>query len=120
MQIDLLQNREPMRKKSRGRKRKRKRNSRTAKNKQNENSNSEYSGTSESDEKFGFQTGSEFTLAEFEKWALDFKESYFGMKDSAAEKSFGWEPRINEIEGEYWRIIEQPTDEVEVWILLCN
>ena len=27
----------------------------------------------------------------------------------------GLEPSIEEIEGEYWRIIEQPTDEVEVY-----
>lgn len=101
-------------KKSQGRKRKRKRNSRTLKNKQNANSNSDNNVTHESDEKFGFQTGSDFTLAEFENFDLDFRESYFGMKDSASEKSVGWEPSIDEIEGEYWRIIEQPTDEVEV------
>jgi histone demethylase JARID1 len=34
----------------------------------------------DSDEKFGFQSGSDFTLDEFEKYADDFKQQYFGMK----------------------------------------
>ncbi|KAK4752394.1 hypothetical protein SAY87_021192 [Trapa incisa] len=113
MQIDLLQNREPMMKKSQCRKRKR--NSRKLKNKQNTNSNADNNVNPESNQKFGFQTGSDFTLAEFEEFALNFRDSYFGENDSASEKSVGWVPSIDEIEGEYWRIIEQPTDEVEVY-----
>ncbi|PKI37517.1 lysine-specific demethylase JMJ18-like [Punica granatum] len=115
MQVDLLQNREPMRKKTRGRKRKRKGNCRMTKNKQSATSNSDCYATPASEEKFGFQTGADFTLAEFQKFALGFKQSYFEVKDSAAAKSIGWEPTVDDIEGEYWRIIEQPTDEVEVY-----
>jgi histone demethylase JARID1 len=25
------------------------------------------------------------------------------------------EPSVEDIEGEYWRIVEKPTDEVKVW-----
>ncbi|PHT89878.1 hypothetical protein T459_04991 [Capsicum annuum] len=63
-----------------------------------------------SDDKFGFQSGSEFTFEEFEAFAKEFKELYFGTNDNEV-----WRPSIEEIEGEYWRIIEKPTDEVEVY-----
>ncbi|KAM3361702.1 hypothetical protein P3S68_016556 [Capsicum galapagoense] len=62
------------------------------------------------DDKFGFQSGSEFTFEEFEAFAKEFKELYFGTNDNEV-----WRPSIEEIEGEYWRIIEQPTDEVQVY-----
>ena len=85
---------------------------------------SEASNSSESDETFGFQTGSDFTLAEFQRYADNFKERYFGMrntKEVTNSKGYGenkrWEPSLCDVEGEYWRIIEQPTDEVEV---LCR
>ncbi|XP_030551563.1 lysine-specific demethylase JMJ15-like isoform X2 [Rhodamnia argentea] len=121
-QIDLLQNREPMRKK-RGRKRKRKRHSRRGTGKACANSEFEPNSTSDCDEKFGFQTGPDFTLADFEKHAADFKECYFGFKDAESdqrtnvltESNKRWEPSIEDIEGEYWRIVEEPTDEVEIY-----
>ncbi|KAK4751196.1 hypothetical protein SAY87_004678 [Trapa incisa] len=113
MQIDLLQNREPMKKKSRGRKRKRRRNSQTVKNNQNASSGADCNGT-QSEEKFGFQTGPDFTLAEFENFADIFKKSYF-VNESSTEKRIGWEPSVDDIEGEFWRIVEQSTDEVEVY-----
>ncbi|KAK3030867.1 hypothetical protein RJ639_037324, partial [Escallonia herrerae] len=104
-QVDLLQNREPMRKK-RGRKRKRR--------------NYSKMGTNDNDEKFGFQSGSDFTFEDFQKFASNFKEHYFGLKDASedaildgTEQRKRCEPSIEDIEGEYWRIIEQPTDEVE-------
>lgn len=84
------------------------------------NSCSEANIASETNEKFGFQTGSDFTLAEFQKYADYFKECYFRMKDSMEDVKRGGiehqklEPSVEDIEGEYWRIIEQPTDEVEV------
>ncbi|KAK3041880.1 hypothetical protein RJ639_001248 [Escallonia herrerae] len=105
-QVDLLQNREPMRKK-RGRKRKRR--------------NYSKMGTDDNDEKFGFQSGSDFTFEDFQKFASNFKEHYFGLKDAledaildGTEQRKRCEPSIEDIEGEYWRIIEQPTDEVEI------
>lgn len=83
---------------------------------------SESNTTSDTDEKFGFQSGSDFTLEEFQKFATHFKECYFGIKDAieevticGTEQNVRWEPSVEEIEGEYWRIVEQPTDEVEVW-----
>lgn len=112
-QVDLLQNRESMKKKTRGRKRKRRRHSKRR---------AEANAASETDEKFGFQSGSDFTFAEFQRHASTFKESYFGTHDCKEGSNSGgnnnkrWEPSAEDIEGEYWRIVEQPTDEVEV----CN
>lgn len=120
-QVDLLQNREPMRKKSRGRKRKRRRNSRMGSTRRRTNSGYEASVVSETDEKFGFNSGSDFSLKDFQEYACSFKETYFGMTDfnedlkSGAAANKTWQPSIEHIEGEYWRIIEQPTDEVEVY-----
>ncbi|KAI4299978.1 hypothetical protein L6164_033398 [Bauhinia variegata] len=117
-QIDLLQNREPMRKKTRSRKRKRRKNARIGTCRRHLNSVPE----AEPDEKFGFQTGSNFTLEKFQNYAKFFKECYFGMKDGREDITISnnnhhkrWEPTVEDIEGEYWRIVEQPTDEVEVY-----
>ncbi|KAF5742405.1 hypothetical protein HS088_TW09G00453 [Tripterygium wilfordii] len=120
-QVDLLQNREPMKKKCRGRKRKRRRNSRMGSIRRHANYGSKENVACESDEKFGFHSGSDFTLEEFQKYASYLKECYFGMKDTKEDPvSRGidqkkWEPSVEDIEGEYWRIIERPTDEVEVY-----
>ncbi|OMO83212.1 hypothetical protein CCACVL1_11500 [Corchorus capsularis] len=117
-QVDLLQNREPMRKKSRSRKRKRRRNSRMGASRRRSNSSSESNITSETDEKFGFNSGSDFTLEEFQRYAKEFKEMYFRRDCDENLKLVEfrkWEPSCEEIEGEYWRIVEQPTDEVEVY-----
>lgn len=114
-QVDLLQNREPMKKK-RGRKRKR-----TSTKIGARRANSESNASSDSDDKFGFRSGSDFTFEEFKDFANKFKEHYFGMNDEddkepdGDEEKQGLGPTIEEIEGEYWRIIEQPTDEVEVY-----
>ncbi|XP_027347456.1 lysine-specific demethylase JMJ18-like [Abrus precatorius] len=115
-QVDLLQNREPMKKKGRGRKRKRCRQSRMGSMGRTANSNSD------DDEKFGFQSGSDFTFREFQQYANHFKHSYFGLNDANEDGRVSynnhhnrWEPSVEEIEGEYWRIVEQPTDEVEVY-----
>ncbi|KAK8581382.1 hypothetical protein V6N13_144410 [Hibiscus sabdariffa] len=116
--VDLLQNREPMRKKRKSRKRRRRRHSRTGATRRCANSSVE--STSESNEKFGFSSGSDFTLEEFQRYANEFKETYFNRdcdedsKPGVVEYS-KWEPSWEDIEGEYWRIVEQPTDEVEVY-----
>jgi len=60
------------------------------------------------EENFGFESGPEFTLEKFEKYAQDFKDSYFERKDNVGD------PSVEEIEGEYWRIIEKETNEVKV------
>ena len=89
------------------------------------NAASEAKNASESEEKFGFQSGSDFTLKDFQLYADFFKECYFGLRDANGDRIVSesdhqkrWEPSEEEIEGEYWRIIEQPTDEVEVLIIV--
>ncbi|MED6179392.1 hypothetical protein PIB30_000505 [Stylosanthes scabra] len=117
-QIDLLQNREPMKKKKRGRKRKRRNHSKMGTCRRLPNSSSGANNASEPDEKFGFQSGSDFTFKDFQQYANYFKECYFRLKDPDEDEKFSnnrWEPSVEVIEGEYWRIIEQPTDEVEVY-----
>ncbi|TKY60185.1 Lysine-specific demethylase JMJ18 [Spatholobus suberectus] len=120
-QIDLLQNREPIRKKLRGRKRKRKKQSKMGTGWRTAKSDSEANVASEPDEKFGFQSGSDFTLKHFQQYTNVFKDCYFGLNDANEHGKVShnhqqrWEPSVEEIEGEYWRIIEQPTDEVEVY-----
>ncbi|KAF3685761.1 hypothetical protein FXO37_00308 [Capsicum annuum] len=61
------------------------------------------------DDKFGFQSGYGLTFEELEAFTKEFKELYFGTNDNEV-----WRPSIKEIKGEYWCIIEKPTDEVEV------
>lgn len=101
-------------KKPKGRKRKRGRKSRTVASKKQYGSvsRSVSSPKTTEEETFGFNSGSDFTLEDFEKYARYFKDYYFGRKDNAGDTE--WTPTVEEIEGEYWRIIEQPTDEVEV------
>ncbi|GER36810.1 transcription factor jumonji (jmj) family protein [Striga asiatica] len=111
-QVDLLQNREPMRKKTQKKRKRRKQfNTRPRRRARRE------SPESNCEDKFGFQSGSDFTLGEFERYAEEFKESYFeGMgKNGGDNVEKKWRPSVDEIEAEYWRIIEQPTDEVEVY-----
>lgn len=109
-----------MRKKSRGRKRKRRRQSKAATSARSTNLGVEATVTFESDEKFGFNSGSDFTLKDFQAYADHFRECYFGIKkarediNSNIESSKRWEPSVEDIEGEYWRIVEKSNDEVEV------
>ncbi|KAI3915667.1 hypothetical protein MKX01_015492 [Papaver californicum] len=72
-------------------------------------------------ESFGFEPGPEFTLESFRKYADDFKGQYF-RRDETCMDSMGnptviqkhWEPSVDNIEGEYWRMVENPTEEIEV------
>lgn len=111
-------------KKKRGRKRKRRRHPKMGSKRIPGIDNSESDVLSDAEEKFGFQTGSDYTFQDFQKVACNFKESYFGIGNAIVEEIAGqnadeqkkkWEPSIEDIEGEYWRIIEQPTDEVKVF-----
>ncbi|XP_068656564.1 lysine-specific demethylase JMJ18-like isoform X2 [Aristolochia californica] len=124
-QVGLLQNRQPMRKKSRSRhqrKRKRRRWTRMGMVQRRSSSNiseASESVTSDTDEKFGFHSGSDFTLEVFKKYADDFKEQYFGIKEanerlSDGQRNMSWRPSVEEIEGEYWRIVEKTVKEIEV------
>ncbi|KAD7479835.1 hypothetical protein E3N88_02971 [Mikania micrantha] len=69
---------------------------------------------------FGFEPGPRFTLKEFHKYADDFKNQYFrrngtatGASDDSVVKDL-WDPSLENIEGEYWRMVESPTEEIEV------
>ncbi|GMH13215.1 hypothetical protein Nepgr_015056 [Nepenthes gracilis] len=70
---------------------------------------------------FGFEPGPEFTLDAFQRYADDFKEQYFRRPEpnqysgvDLTNHPGGWEPSVDAIEGEYWRVVEKPTEEIEV------
>lgn len=72
-------------------------------------------------EGFESEPGPEFTLERFKKYADDFKKQYFCLKDTVKsvdpnstvlqEQS---EPSVENIEGEYRRIFNNPSEEIEV------
>ncbi|KAJ0966496.1 hypothetical protein J5N97_023413 [Dioscorea zingiberensis] len=65
--------------------------------------------------RFGFEAGPCFTLESFQKYADDFKEQYFQTEDEDIDLgSRQWQPSTANIEGEYWRMVESPTEEIEV------
>ncbi|KAL2510851.1 putative lysine-specific demethylase JMJ16 [Abeliophyllum distichum] len=71
-----------------------------------------------------FDSGPEFTLQSFKKHADEFKRQYFRMSDMVTDPNVSsnaflekHEPSPLSIEGEYWRIIENPSEEIEV---LCG
>lgn len=76
-------------------------------------------GYSSEDKEFGFEPGVDFTFEAFQKFADGFKEQYFCMRNADTDSNKGnlqeqWEPTMENIEGEYWRIVEKPTEEIEV------
>lgn len=78
-------------------------------------------------ERFGFEPGLEFTLEAFQKYANDFRKQYFCPKDFSLPASSGsfqcqkqGEPSVEDIEGEYWRIVENPSEEIEVQLLIVQ
>ena len=71
---------------------------------------------------FKSEPGPEFTLETFKNYADDFKGQYFGKKDEVTDSDVNsissqeqWEPSLENIEGEYKRIVENPTEEIEVY-----
>lgn len=73
------------------------------------------------DEHFEFESGPKFKLKSFKNYADHFKRQYFVKEDQITASNFNSdatqmlsEPSIPDIEGEYWRIIENPTEEIEV------
>ncbi|CAJ2628378.1 unnamed protein product [Trifolium pratense] len=71
-------------------------------------------------ERFGFEPGPEFTLETFKRYADEFKVKYF-RNDNLSHPSANTtivsgtsEPSVENIEGEYWRMVESPTEEIEV------
>ncbi|PIN21766.1 hypothetical protein CDL12_05536 [Handroanthus impetiginosus] len=72
-------------------------------------------------ERFGFEPGPDFTLDTFQKYADDFKSQYFRKNNSSSDSGGNrtmleeqWLPSLDDIEGEYWRMVEKPTEEIEV------
>ncbi|KAB2058890.1 hypothetical protein ES319_A11G265100v1 [Gossypium barbadense] len=72
-------------------------------------------------ERFGFEPGPEFTLDKFQKYADDFKAQYFRRKENDVDMEGKvtvlpdlHEASVENIEGEYWRIVEKATEEIEV------
>jgi len=67
------------------------------------------------------ESGPQFTLIAFKRYADYFQQHYFSTdadmsdpKVSPATNEKKWKPSELNIEGEYWRIIEKPTEEIEV------
>lgn len=60
-------------------------------------------------ERFGFHSGPDFTLQSFKKYADLFQKEYF--QTDTNKQSI---PLVDEIEGEFWRIVEKPTEMIEV------
>lgn len=115
--IDLLQNREPIKKSTKSKKRKRRKSCKIGYTRRRRDSGCDTASSSDSEGKFGFQTGPDFTLDEFQKYDEYFKECYFQAEDhsgSRASEKKKFKPKVKDLEGEYWRIVEQATDEVEV------
>lgn len=72
-------------------------------------------------ERFGFCPGPDFTLEAFKKYAEEFEEHYFGIiskkpdcGSNGQDEHKYWKPSVEDIEGEYWRMVENPTEEIEV------
>ncbi|KAL3523734.1 hypothetical protein ACH5RR_016568 [Cinchona calisaya] len=72
-------------------------------------------------ERFGFEPGPDITLHAFQLYADDFKTQYFRNNDSDSDPGGKmnmsweqWEPSVEDMEGEYWRMVERPTEEIEV------
>lgn len=71
-------------------------------------------------ERFGFEPGPEFSLETFQRYADDFKVKYFRnenishLSDNTTILNGTSEPSLETIEGEYWRMVENPTEEIEV------
>ncbi|KAJ4955385.1 hypothetical protein NE237_012168 [Protea cynaroides] len=72
-------------------------------------------------ERFGFEPGPQFTLEAFKKYADDFKSQYLQKHDVDTDSGDNHsmlqkqqEPSVEDIEGEYWRMVEKPTEEIEV------
>ncbi|XP_008388726.2 putative lysine-specific demethylase JMJ16 isoform X2 [Malus sylvestris] len=121
--VDKLQNRDSMRKVPKSHshmRKKRRRCTRMGADRQSGGRGSEDDGGCEA-ERFGFEPGPEFTLEAFERYADDFKAQYFGKNEHVpsiggnfAKLKECWEPSVGSIEGEYWRMVERPTEEIEV------
>lgn len=74
-----------------------------------------------SEDSFVSESGPEFTLQDFKNYAHYFKSQYFCGEDNGSDskvrltvKEKRREPSVGNVEGEYWRIIQNPSEEIEV------
>ncbi|KAJ9545932.1 hypothetical protein OSB04_025639, partial [Centaurea solstitialis] len=112
--VDKLQNRDTLRKMCQPNHYKKKRRRRCAKSEVDHETRGPGSEPTVQEVDFGFEPGPRFTLDEFKKYADDFKTQYF-RKNEGGSVLEGWsEPSIENVEGEYWRMVEKPTEEIEV------
>ncbi|XP_048493554.1 putative lysine-specific demethylase JMJ16 isoform X2 [Beta vulgaris subsp. vulgaris] len=72
-------------------------------------------------ESFNVESGPELSLIAFKRHADDFRRIYFSKEVEIASSKVNptmhqeqWEPSEQIIEGEFWRIVEKPTEEIEV------
>ncbi|KAL6631367.1 hypothetical protein ACP70R_028217 [Stipagrostis hirtigluma subsp. patula] len=105
--VDKLQNRKSSKKSRRGGMMKKRR--KVSEPEENSCINHNQIGMQQNQERFGFEPGPEFTLQTFQKYADDFSDQYF-RKDTCGDSPLS----VEDIEGEYWRIVERPTEEIEV------
>lgn len=63
---------------------------------------------------FESKHGPTFSLSTFKKFADNFKAMYFNCVKSVLSSDEKWEPSVENIEGEYGRIIQNPTHQIEV------
>ncbi|XP_058101595.1 putative lysine-specific demethylase JMJ16 [Magnolia sinica] len=124
--VDKLQNRSSMRKMYRyyinmNRKRRRLKLGNESRTSNGDIAETNELGNLDFNERFGFEPGPLITLEAFQKYADDFKEQYFCTKDVDADSRSNQnefqkhqEPTVENIEGEYWRLVEKPTEEIEV------
>ncbi|KAJ9543372.1 hypothetical protein OSB04_023079 [Centaurea solstitialis] len=63
---------------------------------------------------FELESGPDFTLQTFKTYAEDFESGYFNKEDVLTDSGT---PTWEDIEGEYWRIVRNPTEEIQV---LCG
>ncbi|KAK3128928.1 hypothetical protein QOZ80_6BG0468390 [Eleusine coracana subsp. coracana] len=105
--VDKLQNRKSCKKSRKGGMMKKRR--KLSEPEENSGINHNQIGMQQNHERFGFEPGPEFTLQTFQKYADDFSNQYFA-KDTCGDSP----PSVEDIEGEYWRIVERPTEEIEV------
>ncbi|XP_024529682.1 lysine-specific demethylase JMJ703 isoform X1 [Selaginella moellendorffii] len=67
---------------------------------------------------FGFEPGPSFTIKEFEAYADELKEKYFQAGEEGDTSRL--DPSVEQIEREFWRIVERPSEQIEARLLrLC-
>lgn len=73
-------------------------------------------GAADHSEFFGFEPGANFKMKDFETYANEFKSQYFERQETVPSSicTGKWDPPLDTIEGEYWRIVESATEQIEV------